>query len=346
MSGSLTITIDATPPPTPSLPNLVAVTDTGRSDVDNVTRFSTPIFGGTGTPGGTVTLFATGQVRGSAKVNAGGAWGITSSVLVDGVFGVAARETDAAGNVGALSTPLKVTIDSKAPATPVLATASLTALSGSAEALAIVTVFKDGAKIGAATALANGVWTLPIALGAGNHSLTAQATDVAGNAGAVSAVRTVRLGTAGADTLIGGTGIDVMAGAAGDDSYTVNDAGDLVVEVAAEGNDTVLATVGYALPGAARVEFLAAAAGAPGIALAGNDFANVIAGGYGADTLRGGGGVDVLKGGKGADVFNFTDVKDSTVGLTARDTIGDFSLVEGDRFGLAGIDANTVSSGD
>jgi serralysin len=147
------------------------------------------------------------------------------------------------------------------------------------------------------------------------------------------------------DLLTGGAGVDLMAGGPGDDTYAVNDSSDHVTEIGTEGKDTIFTNVNYALPAAARVEFLTAGSSA-GLVLTGNKFNNVITGGDGADTLRGGAGADVLKGGKGSDLFNFTELKDSLVGLTARDTIFDFSLAEGDRIGLAGIDANTVLAGD
>ncbi len=64
------------------------------------------------------------------------------------------------------------------------------------------------------------------------------------------------IGFAGNDLLDGGAGADVMIGGQGDDSYVV-DAGDVVIENASEGIDTVLVSTHYALtadvddPGAA-----------------------------------------------------------------------------------------------
>jgi Ca2+-binding RTX toxin-like protein len=58
-------------------------------------------------------------------------------------------------------------------------------------------------------------------------------------------------GAAGGDYLDGGTGADIMAGGADDDTYTVDDVGDVgdvVIEAAGEGNDTVNSAVSIALP--------------------------------------------------------------------------------------------------
>lgn len=52
-------------------------------------------------------------------------------------------------------------------------------------------------------------------------------------------------GTSGADILTGTTGADVLEGLAGDDTYYVNDSGDVIVELANGGSDTVYTSVNY-----------------------------------------------------------------------------------------------------
>lgn len=104
-------------------------------------------------------------------------------------------------------------------------------------------------------------------------------------------------GLGGNDTLNGGAGADLMTGGAGNDSYYVDNAGDLVVELAGEGTDSVFAAIDHIL--SAEVENLTLTGGAlRGI---GNGRANAITGNGLDNELQGGGGNDMLKGGAGAD---------------------------------------------
>jgi Ca2+-binding RTX toxin-like protein len=75
----------------------------------------------------------------------------------------------------------------------------------------------------------------------------------------------------------------------------------------------------------------------------GND---LLAGHAANDRLIGGLGADKLYGGVDADTFVFAKVADSTVLKAGRDTIYDFSQAEGDRIGLAAIDANSKVKGN
>jgi Ca2+-binding RTX toxin-like protein len=110
-------------------------------------------------------------------------------------------------------------------------------------------------------------------------------------------------GEGGNDTLDGGAGVDTMTGGVGSDLYRVDDAGDVVTELAGEGTDTVHATAAsYTL--AANVEGLRFI-GTGAFTGMGNDLANVLIGGGGSDTLNGGLGNDLLIGGNGADLFVF-----------------------------------------
>ncbi|WP_373987441.1 hypothetical protein [Duganella sp. BuS-21] len=141
-----------------------------------------------------------------------------------------------------------------------------------------------------------------------NGVLTAPGHTLTGNAAANQLT-----GTGGNDALIGGAGNDTLVGLAGNDAYTVDVAGDLVVEESSGGTDLV--NVAYAAAGTyvlganvenATVTSAAAVnltANALDNILTGNAAANKLEGGAGNDTLDGKGGNDTMTGGAGADVY-------------------------------------------
>ena len=120
-----------------------------------------------------------------------------------------------------------------------------------------------------------------------------------------------------------------MAGGTGDDTYIVDDTGDVVIEAMNAGIDTVQSSVTHTLSG--NVENLtltgAASINATGNALdnilTGNSGANVLDGGAGADTLIGGQGNDTLMGGAGNDRYEFNpgDGADTIVDASGLDTL-------------------------
>ncbi len=159
-------------------------------------------------------------------------------------------------------------------------------------------------------------------------------------------------GAAGADTLNGGFGVDTMTGGSGRDVYTVDVAGDVIVEAAgaAGGTDRVQsATISLDLGNYPNVEnatltgalALNLSGTAGGNALTGNAAANQVLGldgndrlsgaggadtldgGIGSDRLQGGTGQDVLTGGAQRDVFLFASAAEASVGV-ALDRITDF----------------------
>jgi Ca2+-binding RTX toxin-like protein len=142
----------------------------------------------------------------------------------------------------------------------------------------------------------------------------------------------------GDDTLDGGTGADRLVGGSGDDRYIVDNARDVVVELAGEGNDRVDARVSTTL--AANVEQLVLI-GTGRINGNGNALDNLIVGNArdnqldgkgGADRLAGGEGQDTLTGGAGADVFVFDTALD---GRSNVDRVSDFDAA----FDLIELDA-------
>jgi serralysin len=109
-------------------------------------------------------------------------------------------------------------------------------------------------------------------------------------------------GNAGNNLINGAGGADIMAGGAGNDTYFVDDAGDVVFENVLEGTDAVFSTVSHTLR--ANVETLVLQ-GAGNISGIGNALNNSIFGNAVLNTLDGGAGADVLTGNAGNDTFVF-----------------------------------------
>ncbi|WP_058635439.1 calcium-binding protein [Aureimonas ureilytica] len=137
-------------------------------------------------------------------------------------------------------------------------------------------------------------------------------------------------GYEGNDTLDGGLGSDTLTGGVGDDTYRINSAGDVIVEAANEGTDTVQSSISYTL--GSNLEHLTltgtSAINGTGNAgnnqLLGNSAANVLSGGDGNDVLNGLGGADTLIGGNGDDTYyvdNSNDIVTETAGAGI-DTVG------------------------
>ncbi len=153
-------------------------------------------------------------------------------------------------------------------------------------------------------------------------------------------------GGAGNDVLDGGIDRDVMFGGAGDDTFRVDNVGDVVSEMTIAGQDdggidTVSSTISYNLGQFLEKLVLAGTAAIDGAGNAldnnikGNDAKNVLFGDDGADAIYGYGGDDVLIGGSGRDYYTGglgadTFVLKSEPGIY--DKIYDYSA--GDKLGI------------
>ncbi|WP_236250085.1 calcium-binding protein [Pseudomonas cichorii] len=118
------------------------------------------------------------------------------------------------------------------------------------------------------------------------------------------------IGDAGGNTLDGGAGADVLEGRTGDDTYIVDNVGDVIKEVVGGGYDLVKSSVSHTL--ASEVESLQLLGNAA-INGTGNELANRIVGNSANNVLDGAGGSDVLIGGLGDDTYVVDDGSDRVV---------------------------------
>jgi serralysin len=156
-----------------------------------------------------------------------------------------------------------------------------------------------------AIATAGGAYVL------GNNIENATLTNTVAFNLAGNALSNVLIGNAANNILDGGEGADEMNGGAGNDTYIVDNVGDVIIDSA--GIDTARASISYTLGlGPENLTLL-------GVAIdgTGNALANTLIGNDGNNTLDGGAGVDTLRGGRGDDRY----IVDLTVTNTVQDTV-------------------------
>ncbi|MBL8957333.1 MAG: adhesin, partial [Myxococcaceae bacterium] len=207
-NGPHTVSVTAGTPALPSNTNTFTV-DTvapaapvvqAPANGSTVTTARPPITG-TAEAGSTVTVRVDGVVIGSTTATAGGTFSFTPTAdLSQGSHTVNVTATDAGGNVSPVSNTNTFTVDSVAPAAPVVqapangstVTTARPPITGTAEAGSTVTVRVDGMVIGTTTATAGGTFSFtPTAdLSQGSHTVNVTATDAGGNVSPVSNTNT------------------------------------------------------------------------------------------------------------------------------------------------------------
>nr|WP_255408443.1 Ig-like domain-containing protein [Archangium sp. Cb G35] len=171
---------------------------------DSVVSTATPLVSGMAESGSTVTLIVDGMPVGTASTYNGGRWDFPlETALAQGIHSVTAQATDPADNRSVESPLHAFSVDSVAPGAPVVVTpapgavvnTSAPVVSGTAEPGSTVTLFLDGRVVATVVASATGSWsfTLDVVLLTGSYSLTAQATDAAGNTSQQSPSHTFRV---------------------------------------------------------------------------------------------------------------------------------------------------------
>ncbi|MGL3111430.1 Ig-like domain-containing protein [Bradyrhizobium sp. BR 1432] len=230
-SASLSFTLDTTAP-SGGTPDLTAGSDSGSSNTDNITSATSPSFTVALNPaaaiGDTVQLLLGGSplahpvthVITAVDVTAGSvSLTVTAGDLgADGAKQVTAQFSDAAGN-NSMTAALSFTLDTTAPAVAITsaggpvnqASQTIAGTVGVADAGATVTILDGATAIGTAIVQGNGSWSTTVTLNDGPNSLTARASDAAGNTATSGAV-VYTLSTTGptvTEALVADTGTSV-----------------------------------------------------------------------------------------------------------------------------------------
>jgi hypothetical protein len=216
-SSAIPVTISSpTPPPTSTGPDAPVISSFSRDSGvkgDGITNDNTITLTGTAAANSTVKIYDGSTQIGTAKAAANGSWNYITSVLTDAKHTLTATATNSSGQTSSASSATAIMVDTKAPDAPTIATglsasartaaatqstsvANGTAvnLKGVAEAKSSVTVYDGNTKIGTVTAGTDGSWSFSTSsLSKGQHSLTATATDAAGNVGTASAALQVNV---------------------------------------------------------------------------------------------------------------------------------------------------------
>lgn len=174
------------------------------------------VLNGSAEANSTVKVFDGTMQIGTATAGSNGAWTFTTGSLATGNHSFTAKATDAAGNTGAASAAVPVTISTPTtPSVPKPGAPTITSFSndsgvkgdgvtndntlklvGTATANSKVTIYDGAQKLGTVTVDKSGAWSFTTAtLKDGPHNLTAKATNSAGQTGAASEVTKVTIDT-------------------------------------------------------------------------------------------------------------------------------------------------------
>lgn len=208
-SGVFSVTLYTQPPAQPDAPlisdNVAPVI--GNIGNNGATNDTTPTFSGTGEIGSTIILYNNGSEIGRTTVGDNGSWNFTPAALTPETYTITVTETDIAGNISPPSASVTFTLDTTAPANPVITFAednvgevqdtivsgattddNTPVIHGTGDIGSVITLYNGSSVVGVVTVDETGTWTLPVtsALPDGVYTLTAIAADAAGNSSGVS----------------------------------------------------------------------------------------------------------------------------------------------------------------
>lgn len=209
-SNSFDLTLGS--PDRPAVPTITLLVDdvgsvTGHLQKNDVTDDARPTITGTAQAGVTVSVYIDGTLAGSTVVAANGEWSFTPTAdIADGLRNITANASSAVGNVSDLTGPFPIIVDTTPPKQPGTADATLwddvgqiigqisdgvatddntPTFVGKAEPNATVAIYDGNELIGRVPTNEFGDWsfTPSLALTDGQHSLSYEVVDKAGNVG-------------------------------------------------------------------------------------------------------------------------------------------------------------------
>lgn len=184
-SATRTFTVDTT---APGVPEVASPTEGSTLSGSFVT------FTGGSEPGALVTLRADARIIAAVRANDAGEW-LARAGFRNGTHTVTAAAMDAVGNTSAAVMRAFTVADTTPPLTPVISSPTpsasvagpLVIVTGSAEPGSLIELREGSAILGVTPADASGAWHRALAeVPAGAHTISATATDPAGNTGPAS----------------------------------------------------------------------------------------------------------------------------------------------------------------
>ncbi|NSX04783.1 Ig-like domain-containing protein [Cupriavidus gilardii] len=193
-SAPASATVDAAAPAAPAITSVVDDVDPVSAPLTSgdSTNDATPTIAGTAEANSTIQVFNGTTLLGTVVADGSGNWTFSPTTpLTDGSYSLTATATDAAGNTSPVSGGFDFTVDTAAPAAPVITEANGGTIAGTAEANSSIAIDTDGDGTPDATVTADGSgnWTYaPTSPIADGTTISVTAADAAGNASAPATI--------------------------------------------------------------------------------------------------------------------------------------------------------------